>query len=384
MTCSFCLGGLATPYVLQNSSFGFKRALTRPRKTLRLATIRQTFVAFCPSVARDQRAPVPRHGRRHSRKFIHFRLPDPPPPPHLPKAAASRLIEGGAGESEALPGTALLRPFYRLGAGVAGRASPGRVGGGGGVSAGKRWWGGPAAPFMEERGGSAARTASSSSPYARRRHRRSPGRARLPRRAPSAAAGPGPAGGRSGGCWWRTRWGRSGRAAAASSCTGAGRQRGPGSGRGPGLGGAAAAAGHPAFRSGGGRRSAQAGGRARPRRLSGRWSEGARLGSGKMAGGGGGGCRDSLFLDGACMAERGGTRPVGCVSLLATSKGHGADRGMGEAGVCVCVHLGGGGGRNGSPLGDGDNERWLRGGGRVGAVRGGLVWWKESCFWGRG
>lgn len=138
MTCSFCLGGLATPYVLQNSSFGFKRALTRPRKTLRLATIRQTFVAFCPSVARDQRAPVPRHGRRHSRKFIHFRLPDPPPPPHLPKAAASRLIEGGAGESEALPGTALLRPFYRLGAGVAGRASPGRVGGGG-VSAGKRW-----------------------------------------------------------------------------------------------------------------------------------------------------------------------------------------------------------------------------------------------------
>lgn len=133
MTCSFCLGGLATPYVLQNSSFGFKRALTRPRKTLRLATIRQTFVAFCPSVARDQRAPVPRHGRRHSRKFIHFRLPDPPPPPHLPKAAASRLIEGGAGESEALPGTALLRPFYRLGAGVAGRASPGRVGGGGGL-----------------------------------------------------------------------------------------------------------------------------------------------------------------------------------------------------------------------------------------------------------
>lgn len=33
--------------------------------------------------------------------------------------------------------------------------------------------------------------------------------------------------------------------------------------------------------------------------------------------------------------------------------------------------FGGVGGGNGSPLGDGDNERWLRGGGRVGAVKGG-------------
>lgn len=42
------------------------------------------------------------------------------PPPHLPKPAASDLIKGGAGEPEALPGAALLRPFYRLGAGEAG------------------------------------------------------------------------------------------------------------------------------------------------------------------------------------------------------------------------------------------------------------------------
>lgn len=51
------------------------------------------------------------------------------PPPRLPKAAASRLMEEGAGEPEILRGAALLRPFYRPGAGSAGGPRGGRAAG---------------------------------------------------------------------------------------------------------------------------------------------------------------------------------------------------------------------------------------------------------------
>lgn len=53
-----------------------------------------------------------------SSKFIH--LTQAEPLPRLPEATASELSKGGAAEPEALPGAALLRPFYRLGAGEAG------------------------------------------------------------------------------------------------------------------------------------------------------------------------------------------------------------------------------------------------------------------------
>lgn len=51
----------------------------------------------------------------------------PQPPPGLPKAAASRLMEEGAGDPEVLRGAALLRPFYGPGAGRAGGSRGGRA-----------------------------------------------------------------------------------------------------------------------------------------------------------------------------------------------------------------------------------------------------------------
>ncbi|CAN8204612.1 unnamed protein product [Coccothraustes coccothraustes] len=51
----------------------------------------------------------------------------PERPPRLPKAAASRLMEEGAGEPEVRRGAALLRPFYRPGAGKAGGSRGGRA-----------------------------------------------------------------------------------------------------------------------------------------------------------------------------------------------------------------------------------------------------------------
>lgn len=51
-------------------------------------------------------------------------------------------------------------------------------------------------------------------------------------------------------------------------------------------------------------------------------------------GGGGGGCRDSLFLEGACTAPPGGN--AARVALLASGEGRGAGREPG-AGGCVCV-----------------------------------------------
>lgn len=66
-------------------------------------------------------------------------------------------------------------------------------------------------------------------------------------------------------------------------------------------------------------------------------------------GGGGGGCRDSLFLEGACTAPPGGN--AARLALLASSEGRGAGRGPGAGGcVCGCVCIG-------SPLGADDNER---------------------------
>lgn len=87
-------------------------------------------------------------------------------------------------------------------------------------------------------------------------------------------------------------------------------------------------------------------------------------------GGGGGGCRDSLFLEGACTAERGECGPW--AAFLFWQPGRGTVE-TGEWGRRASVCIWRGGKKNGSPLGDDDNERWLRGGGRVGAVRGGLV-----------
>lgn len=93
-------------------------------------------------------------------------------------------------------------------------------------------------------------------------------------------------------------------------------------------------------------------------------------GSRKMAGGGGGGgCRDSLFLEGACTAGR-GRAARGPPFLLATGEGHDTDWGTGEASVCVCAHRGGGTG----PLGGtttmrGASVAWGKGGCRGGWLR---------------
>lgn len=90
------------------------------------------------------------------------------PPPRLLKAAASRLIGKRAGEAEVLRGAALLRPFYRPGAGKAG----GPRGGRGAGRAGRRCSGSR---------GAAARCAPCPRPPALRgRVRRGPGQARLP------------------------------------------------------------------------------------------------------------------------------------------------------------------------------------------------------------
>lgn len=368
MTCSFCAVALPTLCFLQNPSFAFKRNSARRKPIDNGPSDLCGPLPYCARAGEATRAPscalgsLPLESSFILRSPIHLLTSKKLPPPIWSGGARTRAVTGRS------PTAAILSPGGRGTPAAPLRPGTGEPG----------FRGGPAAPFMEERGGSAARTVSSSSPSARRRLRRSPSQARLPRRAPPAAAGPGPAGIGAGGCDGRAGWGRSGRAAAAAaafSCAGpegsaaraavrALREEGRASASPP------LRVRQPSAVGVGERRSAQAGGRARPRRLAGRWSEAARLEEdGRWR------RRRRLqrqLVSGRCV--HGWQGESGPWAAFPSGNRRGARYGLGDGGrrvsVCVCI-----GGEERVPLGgrrQWEVPRWR--GGRVGAVKGDFVW----------
>lgn len=327
MTCNFTLVGGATLYILQNTTFGFEY----DQATEYFKINRDLWIL---------RRPFPRAWARWEaqRSAMDSRTPLTPfiltePAPRLPKAAAARLMEEGAGEPEVLRGATLLRPFYRPGAGSAG---------------------GP-------RGGRAAGRAG-------QRRSRSGGAALLPSpfRATGAACGGVPA---------RPGCSRSGVPAAGAlreeraSCRrfllrGGRKAARPGSGRGPGLGGSAAVAGQPPSlpqwgRAGRGKgrapppRWAMEWGSAARQREDGRWRRRRRL--------------QRQLVSGRCVqgCEQGN---VAREPRLPSGEQQRGTAQTGEWGRRACEFIWGGGWGLWVPFGCDDNERWLRGGGRVAAV----------------
>lgn len=341
--------------------------VTRPRES-RPTTVRQTFVARCRIVPEQGKpaGPRPAHWapcflKVHS--FYAVRSTSSPP------KSCRLLSDRGERGPEPLPGAALLRPFYRPGAGVRRRprSARGRASQGSGEAPPRRSW----------RRGAAAQRAPLPRPPPRLGGASggAPARPVSLRRAPPAAAGPGPAGIGAGGCDGRAGWGRSGRAAAAAfSCAGpegsaaraavrAVREEGRASASPP------LRVRQPSAVGVGERRSAQAGGRARPRRLAGRWSEAARLEEdGRWR------RRRRLqrqLVSGRCV--HGWQGESGPWAAFPSGNRRGARYGLGDGGgerVCVCAS----GGRNGSPWGDDDNERCL------GGVGEGWVPWRVASF----
>lgn len=294
-----------------------------------------------------------------------------------PKSCRLRS-DRGERRPETLPGAALLRPFYRLGGRRRPRSAWGRTSQGSGEAPPRRSWRRGAAaqraplPRPPLRLGGASGGAPARPVSLAGRHRRLQGRAR-PASARGAAAG-GQGEGGAGAPPPPLLSPARGRKAArpGQPCAPCGRRAGPrhrrrcGSGSLPQWG----------WVSGGARRPGEGPGPAAS------LGDGVRQrGSRKMAGGGGGGgCRDSLFLEGACTAGR-GRAARGLPFLLATGEGHGTDRGTeGGERASVCVHRGGGTG----PLGGtttmrGASVAWGKGGCRKGWLR--LV--KRDLLWGR-
>lgn len=171
---------------LQNPSFAFKRNSATRKPTDNGPSDLCGPLPYCARAGEASRAPSPCFLKVHS--FYAVRSTSSPP------KSCRLLSDRGERGPEPLPGAALLRPFYRPGAGVRRRprSARGRASQGSGEAPPRRSW----------RRGAAAQRAPLPRPPPRLGGASggAPARPVSLRRAPPAAAGPGPAGIGAGGC----------------------------------------------------------------------------------------------------------------------------------------------------------------------------------------